>query len=68
MFGLISRRVSEIKQCLKYMYHQSTGKNLPIYLVPNPKLREYETSKKDMRRGYDNKPDDKYIDSSENQY
>jgi hypothetical protein len=65
-YRFISEEFMEIKDALKYQFNQLTDKNLPVYIVNNSKLRDYETSKKDMRRGYDNKPEQQFIAESEN--
>lgn len=58
----------EIKKCLKYLYFKQTGQNLPIYSVPQMKLKEFETSKKDVKRGVEKLPEEKFLNFSENMY
>jgi len=41
---------------------------LPIYSVPHAKLKEYETSKKDMKKGIEKNPENKFLVPSENMY
>jgi hypothetical protein len=41
---------------------------LPIYGVPAPKLKEYSTSKKDMKAGSEIVPDEQYRIRSEDIY
>jgi|JI9StandDraft_2_1071091.scaffolds.fasta_scaffold585891_1 hypothetical protein len=67
-YRFISDQFQEIKECLKYLYHSVTSKNLPIYKVANPKLKDYETTKKDLRNSKDIVPEEKFLDASENIY
>lgn len=67
-YRFISDQFVEIKECLKFLYNKVTGKNLPIYKVQNAKLKEYETTKKDLRNTRDVVPEEKFLDSSENVY
>ena len=67
-YRFISDQFQEIKECIKYLYHAVTSKNLPIYKVANSKLKEYETTKKDLRNSKDIVPEEKYLDASENIY
>ena len=45
----------QIFDALKWTYHQHYGKNLPIYGIPF-KLKEYQTSKKDISEGHEFTP------------
>ena len=67
-YRFISEQYLEIKQCLKYLYHQIVGKNLPVYKVSGSKLKEYETSKKDLRNGRDVVPEERFRDKGEDDY
>lgn len=50
-YRFISEQRDEIFKALKYVYHKETGKNLPIYGVNYPSLKNFETSKKHMKAG-----------------
>jgi len=45
---------------LKTVYFQDTGYNLPIYGIPQAKLKDFETSKKDMKKGAEIIPEENY--------
>ena len=67
-YRFISEQFLGIKECLKYLYHQIVGKNLPIYKVDTTKLKEYETSKKDLRNGKDVVPEERFREKGEELY
>jgi hypothetical protein len=58
MFSLFRR--DEFFDALKKIYFETTNENLPIYGVPAGKLKDYSTSKKDMKRGAEILPEDSY--------
>jgi len=64
-YRFVSDQYLEIKEAVKYFFNKATGKNLPIYKVQNSKLKEYETTKKDLKNGKDVVPEDKCKDRSE---
>lgn len=67
----LSRR-DEFFNALKKVFYEETGQNLPIYgvvinpyfcsfsLQPNSKLKDYATSKKDMKKGHEILPEETY--------
>lgn len=65
---VIVRRRDDIFAALKKIYYDTTGKNLPIYSVPCAKLKEYETSKKDMKKGVEIIPEELHRVTSEDHY
>ena len=38
-------------EAIKFMYWQSTGSNLPIFVVPNKELKKYHTTKQLAAKG-----------------
>jgi serum/glucocorticoid-regulated kinase 2 len=67
-YRFISDQYQEIKDCLKYLYHQLSGKNLPIYRLANNKLKDHETTKKDLKIGKDVVPPETMRASEEDTY
>ena len=57
----------ELFEQLKSCYFNLMNANLPIYGVPS-KLKEYATSKKDIKQGNEKLPPDSYIMPGENLY
>jgi hypothetical protein len=57
--NLFDRR-DEFFAALKKVYFEMLNENLPIYGVPAAKLKEFSTSKKDMKAGCEYKPDDSH--------
>lgn len=53
-------RRDEFFQALKKIFFDTTNENLPIFGVPAGKLKDYSTSKKDMKRGVEIVPEDNY--------
>ena len=53
-------RRDEFFQALKKVYYDTCNDNLPIYGVPVGKLKDYSTSKKDMKRGVEIVPEENY--------
>ncbi len=47
----------EIFEAFKYIFYKENGANLPIYGVPD-KLKDYATTKKDIREGVEINPDE----------
>lgn len=47
----------EIFEAFKYIFYKENGSNLPIYGVPD-KLKDYATTKKDIREGVEINPDE----------
>lgn len=64
---VLSRR-DEFFHALKKVYFDSTNENLPIFGVPAGKLKDYSTSKKDMKRGAEIIPEETYRIRSEDIY
>ena len=59
----------ELFEQLKSCYFNLMNANLPIYGVPsNTKLKEFATSKKDIKQGHERLPPDSYCMPSENLY
>lgn len=58
MFGSDANRRDEFFQALKKVYFDTTNANLPIYGVSVGKLKDYSTSKKDMKRGVEIVPEE----------
>ena len=48
---LCTCRRDEFFTALKKLFFEMLNENLPIYGVPAAKLKEYSTSKKDMKAG-----------------
>lgn len=61
-------RRDEFFQALKKIYFDTVNENLPVYGVPVGKLKDYSTSKKDMKRGVEILPEDNYRIRSEDIY
>ncbi len=61
-------RRDEFFQALKKVYFDTVNENLPVYGVPVGKLKDYSTSKKDMKRGVEIVPEDNYRIRSEDIY
>ena len=59
-YRFISKTREEFFEALKKVYFDYHRKNLPIYGVPHTKLKEYATAKKDMKKGIEIIPEDKY--------
>jgi hypothetical protein len=57
----------ELFDCLKQIFFLKTGKNLPVYCIPE-KLKSYETGKSATGSGLQNLPDRKYLSEEENLY
>lgn len=53
-------RRDEFFEALKKVYYDTTNENLPIFGVPVGKLKDYSTSKKDMKRGAEIVPEESY--------
>jgi hypothetical protein len=53
-------RRDEFFQALKKIYFETVNENLPVFGVPAGKLKDYSTSKKDMKRGVEIVPEDNY--------
>ena len=53
-------RRDEFFQALKKTYFDTTNENLPVFGVPAGKLKDYSTSKKDMKRGVEIVPEENY--------
>jgi hypothetical protein len=53
-------RRDEFFEALKRIYFDTTNENLPIYGVAVSKLKDYSTSKKDMKRGVEIVPEENY--------
>lgn len=53
-------RRDEFFSALKKVYFDTTNENLPVFGVPAGKLKDYSTSKKDMKRGVEIVPEDTY--------
>jgi len=50
-YRFISERREEILDILKIRFMEKMHQNLPIYGVSKPKLSEFTTTEKDMKRG-----------------
>jgi len=50
----------EFFKALKKVFYEENGVNLPIYGVPFAKLKDYATSKKDMKKGVEMIPEENY--------
>ena len=57
----------EIFEAFKYIYYKENGTNLPVYGVPD-KLKDYATSKKDIREGVEVNPDEQFREKKEDIY
>ena len=64
---IICRR-EEFFAALKKVFYDTVNENLPIYGVPVGKLKDYSTSKKDMKRGVEIVPEDNYRIRGEDKY
>ena len=53
-YRLKSKQLRELLNCLKECYHNLTNENLPIYCVNQ--LRDYITTKADIRQGNERCP------------
>jgi hypothetical protein len=53
-------RRDEFFAALKKIYFETVNENLPVFGVPAGKLKDYSTSKKDMKRGVEIVPEDNY--------
>jgi len=58
--NLIANRRDEFFSALKKVFFDLSNDNLPIYGVPMGKLKDYSTSKKDMKRGVEIVPEENY--------
>lgn len=58
--NLIIYRRDEFFLALKKVFFDCMNANLPIYGVPQSKLKDYSTSKKDMKRGVEILPEETY--------
>lgn len=75
---LILKRRDEFFAALKKVFYDVTGENLPIYGVvrvtlislcqPHAKLKDYATSKKDMKKGVEIVPEENYRLRNEDLY
>ncbi len=66
-FNYYNRRY-EFFAALKTVYYETTNENLPVFGVPAGKLKDYSTSKKDMKRGVEIIPEETYRIRSEDIY
>jgi hypothetical protein len=56
---LVLFRREEFFTALKKVYYETCNENLPIYGIAAPKLKEYSTSKKDMKAGKEVTPEER---------
>ena len=61
-------RRDEFFTTLKKLFFEMLNENLPIYGVPAAKLKEYSTSKKDMKAGSEYQPSEQHRIRSEDIY
>lgn len=61
-------RRDEFFSALKKIFYETVNDNLPIYGVPVSKLKDYSTSKKDMKRGVEIVPEENYRLRGEDKY
>lgn len=57
----------ELFEHIKACYFHCMNANLPVYMVPG-KVKEYETSKKDVKNGVEKLPPDSFLQRSEDIY
>ena len=62
-----SDTIKEIFEALKYVFHMTHKRNLPVYGVPD-KLKDYATSKKDISNGVEVNPKEDYRLKKEDRY
>lgn len=63
-----SNRREEFFAALKKVFFDMMNENLPIYGVAAQKLKEYSTSKKDMKAGNEYQPDESHRVKGEDIY
>ena len=66
-YRFVSESRDELFDHIKACYFHMMNANLPVYGVPG-KIKEYETSKKDVKAGVEKLPPDSYILRSEDLY
>jgi hypothetical protein len=57
-YRFICEQREEFFTALKKVYFETSNENLPIYGIGAPKLKDYSTSKKDMKAGKEVVPDE----------
>jgi len=67
-YRFVCEERDEFFAALKKVFYDVTGENLPIYGVPHAKLKDYATSKKDMKKGVEIVPEENYRLRNEDMY
>ena len=65
---LVLFRREEFFTALKKVYYETCNDNLPIYGINAQKLKDYSTSKKDMKAGKEVVPDEQHRMKAEDIY
>jgi hypothetical protein len=66
--NILRYRREEFFAALKKLYFEMLNENLPIYGVQAAKLKEFSTSKKDMKAGNEYQPNEQHRIRSEDIY
>jgi len=59
-YRFVNEQRDEFFLALKKVFFDTMNANMPIYGVPQTKLKDYSTSKKDMKRGVEILPEETY--------